>query len=177
MENKISIEQVLDNNENNLVYKSKPSVLVSILLIVAGILLIAINKIVATSPGSMLPSLFIVAGIILLIWGIIYIFFTKSKYKLTQNKKVIKFSEVLFDIKERDRLINSINEGNMQELEKLKTARIDTLKLRIAATEDGSFCYTQVATYVPYEFININDVHKHSLEEAKGILNLLKNNK
>jgi hypothetical protein len=178
MENNIlSIEEVFDYSNNNLVYKSKPSVLLSILLIIAGILFIVFNGQVTKSPESIIPALFIIIGILLLVWGIIYTFFSKTKYKLTQNKKNISFSEMLFDIKEREQLIRIINEGKLRELEKLKPTVIDTLKLRIASTSDGSFCYTQIITYVPYEFVNLNEAHQHSQEEANIILNMQKKQK
>lgn len=177
MENNISIEDIFDNKEKDVVYKSKPSVMLSVILIVTGILFIATNGLVTTSPGSMIPMLFISIGIIFLAWGITYAFFSKTKYKLTRDKKSIAFSEIFYDVKERDKLIRIIDKGDIRELEKLKTATIDTLKLRIAATSDGNFCYTQVATYVPYEFVNINEAHKHSPEEAGIILNIQKKQK
>ncbi|MDR0395548.1 MAG: DUF308 domain-containing protein [Tannerella sp.] len=175
MENKLlSIEEVFDHSDNNLVYKTKPSVLLSALLIIAGILFIVFNGQITKSPESMLPTLFIIIGILFLAWGIIYTFFSKTKYKLTQGQQNISFSEILFDIKERERLLRIIDEGNLQELEKLKPAVIDTLKLRIASTPDGSFCYTQAVTYVPYEFVIINEAHQHTQEEANILLNMQK---
>jgi hypothetical protein len=175
MENKLlSIEEIFDHSDNNLVHKAKPSVLVSALLIIAGILFIAFNGQITKAPASMLPTLFIIIGILFLAWGVIYTFFRKTKYKLIQGQKNISFSEILFDIKEREHLLRIINEGDLLELEKLKPAVIDTLKLRIASTSDGSFCYTQVLTYVPYEFVNLNEAHPHSQEEANILLDIQK---
>ncbi len=175
MENKTSIEQVLDNMDNNIVYKSRPTIALSVVLILLGILLIAINGKLVDSPNSIISPLLIVIGIILLAWGIVSIFFRKTKYKLAQNKQNISFSELLFDIKERDRLIRILNEGNVNELKKLKSSVSDALKLRVAATRDGNFCYTQVVTYIPFEFINANEAREHSAEEAKIILEIIKN--
>jgi hypothetical protein len=175
MENNIiSIEEAFDRMEGRTVRKSKPSVALSVLLIAAGILLTVLNGQVAKSPGSVIPTLFILCGIIFLACGVSYAFFRKTKYKFTGDGKNISFSEMLFDIRERERLVRILDEGNMQELGKLKPATVDTLKLRIAATPDGSFCYTQVMTYVPYEFVNVNEARKHSREEAGLILNLQK---
>jgi hypothetical protein len=170
--NLLSIEEVFDHSGNNLVYKTKPSVLLSALLIIAGILFIALNGQITKSPESILPALFITMGILILVWGTIYTFFSKTKYKLTQNQKNISFSEIFFDIKERERLLGIMNRGDVRELEKLNPAVIDTLKLRIASTSDGNFCYTQVVTYVPYEFVNLNEAHSHSQEEANILLNM-----
>jgi hypothetical protein len=49
---------------------------------------------------------------------------------------------------------------------------IDALKLRVASTATGSFCYSQVVAYVPYEFINASKARKHTPEEAQIVLSL-----
>ncbi|MDR1116109.1 MAG: hypothetical protein LBL33_08210 [Tannerella sp.] len=176
MENNLSIEHIFNSKENNEVHKSKPSVVLSILLIASGIVLVAVNGVIPASDGT-ISTLFILAGISLLIWGIIYAFFKKISYKLSRNKEKITFQEIYFDVKERDKLISIISNGNVNELEKLKKAGIDALKLRVATIPDGSFCYSQVVSYVPYEFINANEARKHTLEEAQILLNMLKKQK
>jgi hypothetical protein len=176
MENSLSIEQIFDSIDNDEVYKSRPSIVLSILLIASGILLIAVNGIVSTT-GDTASILIILAGVGLLIWGITYAFFKKTSYKLSRTKENIIFQELYFDAKERDRLIGIINSGSIGELEKLKPAGIDALKLRVAATQDGSICYSQVVSYVPYEFVNANEAYRHSSEESQIIMNLLKKRK
>ncbi len=175
MESKSSIEQVLENKDKTLVYKTKPSLVFSIVLIVLGVLFVAFNNKFSDSPGSIIPPLFTVIGLGLLGWGIVSIFVRKTRYKLVQNKKDIFFYDIFFDIKERDRLINIIRDRNITDLKNLKTSGIDSLKLRVAATSDGSFCYSQVLNYVPYEYINMNDACHHTPEEAKIILEIRKN--
>lgn len=175
--NKASIEQVLDNMDNNVVYKAKPSIVLSIVLIILGILFIVLNGKVTDAANSIISPLFITIGIVLLAWGVASIFFRKTKYKLAKNKQTVSFSELLFDVKERDKLIRVLNEGNVRELSKMKTSVNDALKLRVASTPDGSLCYTQVVTYIPFEFVNASEAHKHSQEEAKVILEMLKNKK
>jgi hypothetical protein len=176
MENNKSIEQVLDSMENSEIYKSKPSTVSSILIFAAGIVLIAVNGII---PGmnSMIPTLFILAGAGFLIWGIVYAFFRKTGYRLIRTKENITVRELYFDAKERNRLLGIINSGNVQDLEMLKKADIDALKLRVAATQDGNFCYSQVVAYVPYEFVNANEPYRHSPEEAQMLLTMLKKQK
>jgi hypothetical protein len=175
MENKSSIEQIFDSKDNTLVYKTKPSIVFSVVLIVLGILFVAFNNKLSDSPGSIIPPLFTVIGLGLLGWGIVSIFIRKTKYKLVQNKKEIFFYDIFFDIKERDRLINIMKDRNIPELKSLKTSGIDSLKLRVAATSDSSFCRSQVLNYVPYEYINMNEVCQHTPEEAKIILEIRKN--
>jgi hypothetical protein len=175
MENKLlSIEELFDHPNNNAVCKVKPSARVSALLMIAGILFIVFNGQVTKAPASMLPVLFILTGIFFLAWGIIYTFFRKTKYKSTQDQKNISFSEMRFDIKERERLLRILSAGDLRELEHLKPAVMDTLKLRIASTSDGSFCYTQALAYVPYEFVCLNEARSHSQKEANILLDIQK---
>ncbi|MDR1524389.1 MAG: hypothetical protein LBS79_03890 [Tannerella sp.] len=176
MENNLSIEQVFDSQDNNEIHKAKPSFVLTAILIATGLVLITVNGMIPASDGT-ISTLFILTGIGLLIWGIIYAFFKKTGYKLSRNKERITFQEIYFDVKERDRLINILNSDSVNELEKLKPANIDALKLRVATTPDGSFCYSQVVSYVPYEFINANEARKHTPEEIRIILDLLKKRK
>jgi hypothetical protein len=175
MENIITIEQFLDNTDPSVVYKSKKSPLLSILLIIAGLILLIANKQFGSSPDSILPPLFTITGLGLTGWGATLIFLRKSKYILTQNKKDIRFYDILFDIKERERLLQIMKNGTIQELKELKQTELDTLKLRIASTSDGQFCYSQVLHYVPYEFVCQNEVCKHTPEEAQVIMEVRKN--
>ncbi|NDV47710.1 hypothetical protein D0T49_11695 [Paludibacter sp. 221] len=177
METRESIEQVLDNLGDNVVYKSKPSIVLSIVLIILGIGLIFLSWQISNAPNSIISPLLIVGGIILLAWGVVSVFFRKTQYKATGNKQKISFSELFFDIKERDRLVRLVSEGNVQDLSKLKTSVSDALKLRVAATPDGNICYTQVVTYVPFEFVNATDARRNTPEEAKKIKELVKTKK
>ena len=177
METIKSIEETFDNMSNDVIFKSKPSIVLGIILMVSGVLCILLNSIVANATLPTASPMLIALGCFLLIAGLYYAFFNKAKYKCSQTKQTVFFQELLFDTKDRERLLSIIADKNVQELEKLKQVAIDSLKLRIAATSDGSVCYSQAVTYVPYEFININAVCKHSQEEANTILNLLKKKK
>jgi hypothetical protein len=176
MGNYLSLEQVFDRQDDNEIYKSKPSVVVTTLLFTAGVIFVALNGIIPAF-GETLSTLFVLTGAGLLIWGVVYAFFKKTSYKLIRNNERVTFREIYFDVKERDRLIHILSDGNVNELEKLKPATIDALKLRVAATPDGNFCYTQVISYVPYEFTNANEARKHSPEEARIILDMLNKRK
>lgn len=175
IETKPSIEQVLDNLDHNTVYKTKPSIVLSLVLIVLGIAAIMLNgQMPGASEGGLLSPLAIVVGILLLTWGIVAIFIRKTKYIYAPGKQPIVFHELLFDLKERDRLVRLMNEGNVDELKKLKSSANDALKLRVASTPDGSLCYSQVVAYIPFEFVNANEARKHSPEEARTLLEMVK---
>ncbi len=178
MENKISIEQVLDNSENNIVYKKKQPITYSIILIILGIIpfVLILSKNLSEDSGVLTPLLFIL-GVALLVWGIISIFFRKTHYVFRENNQKISFSELLFDIKERDKLIRLISERNLQAIKDLKSSGHDALKLRIALTNDGKACYSQVVTYIPFEFVNANEVQTHSPEEAEIMKEIIKEKK
>lgn len=178
IETKPTIEQVLDNLDHNTVYKTKPSIVLSLVLIVLGIAFIMLNgQMPGAAEGGLLSPLAIVVGILLLAWGIVAIFIRKTKYVYAPAKQAITFHELFFDLKERDRLVRIMNEGNVDELKKLKPAVNDALKLRVASTPDGSLCYSQVVAYIPFEFVNANDAKKHTPEEARKLLDMAKERK
>lgn len=165
MENRESIEQIFDKTEN--IYKAKKSIFLSIIFIIAGVALLIISP--KLSETGILSPLSMVAGIVFLAWGVITIFFRKTYYISAHNKQKVSFSEILFDVKERERLIRLVNENNFSELKHLERSVNDALKLRVATTPDGNVCCTQVITYVPFEFVTANDVRSHSVEEARII--------
>ena len=88
IETKPSIEQVLDNLDHNTVYKTKPSIVLSLVLIVLGIAAIMLNgQMPGASEGGLLSPLAIVVGILLLTWGIVAIFIRKTKYIYAPGKQ------------------------------------------------------------------------------------------
>jgi len=101
-------------------------------------------------------------------------FFGGSSYRLLQNNQKIKFYEILFERKEQEKLVALLKEGKVEEITNLKRSHIDSLKLRIAATPDGSFCCTQIVVFVPYEFINYTEVRLHTQSEAQTLLKAVK---
>jgi len=177
METIKSIEETFDNMPNDIIFKSKPSKVIGIIWMATGVLCLLLNSIIANATLPAVSPALIAIGCLVLIYGIYFTFFNKTKFKSGQSKQTVTFQELFFDTKDRERLLAIIAEKRIQELEKLKQVSIDSLKLRIAATSDGSLCYSQVVTYVPYEFININEACQHSQEEAQTLLNLLKNKK
>lgn len=170
METRESIEQILDKSGN--IKKAKKSIVLSVILIVAGIASIYASQ--AVTESGILSPLCMVAGIIFLGWGIVSIFFRKTYYISTENKQKVSFYDILFDIKERDRLIRLVDEDNIKEVKKLKPAAQDALRLRVGMTPDGNVCFSQVITYIPFEFVNANDVHSHTADDAKTIKEIIK---
>ncbi|MDR3252565.1 MAG: hypothetical protein LBT35_03270 [Tannerella sp.] len=100
--------------------------------------------------------------------------FGSIKYRLLQNNQTIKFYEILFERKEQEKLVALLKEGRVEDVAALKRTHIDSLKLRIAATADGSFCCSQVVVFVPYEFINYTEVRLHTPSEAQTLLKAVK---
>lgn len=176
METNISIEQLFDS-ENSSIVKTKSSMALSILLIVLGIISFVISSQTTEMVNSIIPPLFIIMGIIFTAWGVLSLLFRKTLYKSADSKEKIKFDELLFDVKERDRLVRITTNGNMEELKNLKSATGDALKLRVAMAPSGDVCYTQVVTYVPFEFVNATEPYKKSKSDAQVINNLLKDKK
>ncbi len=178
MEKKESIEQILDQMDQHTIRKSKTSPVLSAVLIVIGIAFIMLNgKMPGASEGGILSPLSIVVGVLLLVWGVVSIFTRKMRYVFVPGKQAIVFRELFFDIKERDRLVRVMAEGKIDEVQKLKPAVNDALKLRIASTSDGNFCYSQIVAYIPFEFVNVNEALRHTPEETLKLLALAKERK
>lgn len=175
MEKSASIEQILDNTNNSIIIKSKKSIVPGLVMSALGICTLIINSQIDTDPGSILPPLFLVTGITLFIWGIVSLFHRKPVYKSASDGKRISFYEIAFDRQEQKELLRLLAARDIKAVSRLKRSDSGGLKLRIAATPEGSICYTQAIAYIPHEYRNISEVYKHTPEEAKIIMALKEN--
>jgi hypothetical protein len=68
-------------------------------------------------------------------------------------------------MKEEDKLVRLLENGNLAEIRNLNSSSVSGLKLRILATPDGRLCFSQVVAFSTNEYINVTVVRKHSLAE------------
>lgn len=174
MEKTASIEQVLDNTDKTIIVKKGKSVIPGIILILAGICLIIIMTQAEVPSRDLILPLLMVAGAGLVIWGIVAIFCSKPTYRSAGDGKRLYISEAAFDVKEQKELLRILAEEDFHNLDDLTRSYVNGLKLRVAATKDGSLCYTQATSYIPHEYVNICEVRSHGPEEAKLILAVVK---
>ena len=177
MEKNETIEQVIDNLDKNIVYKTKNSVLTGILLVVAGIASLISYSVFEWGAKDVASQFLFILGFICLITGILKIFIRKSYYVSAQNQMKIKLSEIYFHTKEHDNLIKLVETGNYSGLKQLKAAIVDGLKLRVMATKDGQICFTQAIAYVGNEYVSITPAQKLTVQEYQILTELMRSGK
>lgn len=177
MENNESIEHVLENMGENLVYKTKSPAYLSILLIVAGVISFVVYASTEWEETNTLPHLLFMAGFFGIISGVLLFFFRKSYFVATKNNQKIKSHEVYFQTNERDRLVKLIENGNLNVLKELKPSVSNGLILRVMSCKDGAICLSQVIAYEIHDRINVNAVRKHAIEEAIFFADYFRENK
>lgn len=177
MEKNESIEHVLENMDENIVYKTKSPAYKSLLLIVAGVISFAVYTSNEWKPTDAFPHFLFMAGSCSIICGVLLFFFRKSYFVAADNHQKIKNNEVYFHVNERNRLVKLIENGNLKELRELKTAVSEGLRLRIVATKDGQICLSQVVAYEINDRINVTAVRKHSIDEAHFFADYFRENK
>ena len=165
MENIESIEQVLENLDNNIVYKKKDSVIRGIMFMLSGIvLLIAYISFEWEKNNLFANSLFIVGSVCFIV-GIVGFFIRKSRYVSAQNQQKMKSFDIYFHVNERDKLIRLLGSENLSEIKQLKPSIVDGLKLRIMGTKDGLISYSQVVAYISNEYVQVTTPVKHTPED------------
>lgn len=165
MEKNESIEQVLDNLDKKIVYKTKDSMLLGFLLSLAGIASYVIYSSFEWESDNVFAHILFVLGSILIILGMIKIFFRKGRYISADTHKKIRSFELYFNMKEQDKLIRLMDSGNLAEIRNLNPSNVSGLKLRILATSDGRLCFSQVVAFSTNEYINVTATRKHSPAE------------
>jgi len=174
MDTNLTIEESFDSLYKNEIVKSKQSPLVGTLLIVVGLILVLVSVSIKSLEGTSMLYLLIMIGSIFAIVGIFVLLFRKTYYISVQTRKKLKPYEIYFDPKERDKLVRIMQNKNLNELKSLKLAIQDGLKLRVFTTPDGEACFSQVVTFIPYEYVNVTPVMKHTPEEAKILIETFK---
>jgi len=166
MENKNSIEHVLENMDKNVVYKTKSSVIKSLSFIGAGLISFAIYTLMEMNPTDVFPHFLFITGTVSIICGIFMFFLRKNHFVSAANHQQLKRTEFYFHVNEREKLVRLLESRNIKEIKTLKPSVSDGLKLRVMATKDGRLCLSQVIAYTTNEYENITDVQYHSNEEA-----------
>lgn len=173
MENYNSIEQIFENLDKSIVFKTKSSIIPGIIILATGILLTILPNIVSLSTNSIIPSLIFMIGIIMTILGIFKAIFRKKYFSATSNNEKLKSFDLNFEATEKENLIRMCNNGKISNIHTLKRATSNGLRLHFMSTEDMSICFSQVIGYVPFEDVAFTEPVRHSLHEAEYLKKLL----
>lgn len=153
--------------DNNIVYKTKSSYVLAILLIIAGIGFFSLNSFFQWSSNSIYPALFIMLGSTSFVIGIVRFFMRKTYFISAENHQKLKPREIYFHVNESNKLLRLVNSGNYEEINLLKRSVSSGLKLRIMSTKDGRICFSQIISYMQLEHAKVNEPVQHSVEEAQ----------
>lgn len=173
MENYNSIEQVLENLDKNIVFKTKSSILPGIIILATGIVLTILPNIVSLSTNSIIPSFIFISGITITILGIFKAFFRKKYFVATSNNQKLKSYDLNFEAIEKENLIRMCNNGKISNIHTLKRATSNGLRLHFMCTEDMSICFSQVIGYVPFDDVAFTEPIRQTLHEAEYLKKLL----
>ena len=165
MEKNNSIEQVLDNLDKNIVYKTKNSAWLGFLYMIPGIASMVIYSSFEWDPNNFFAQILFITGAVFLIIGILKCFLRKSKYVSADSHAKIHTFMIYFKRSEKDKLIRLLETGNLSELPTLQSSIVDGLKLRVMATKDGRICYSQVVAFDINEYVNATEVVKNSMSD------------
>ena len=177
MEKNESIEQVFDNLDKNIVYKTKNSVLTGILLVIMGIALLIFYGSNEFGTENIFSQFLFVMGMIFFVVGLIKFFIRKSYYISAVNHKKIQSFEIYFNLTEREKLVKILESKNYTELKQLTPSVIDGLKLRFMATKDGQFCFGQAIAFISYEYVHLTVPQELLVPEYQILDELIKSRK
>jgi len=177
MEKNESIDQVFDNLDKNIVYKTKNSVLTGIVLILVGIASLIIYSTNEFGSENVASQFIFVLGMIFFVLGIVKFFNRKSYYVAAENHKKILPYELYFNLTEREKLVRILESKNYSELKQLIPSVIDGLKLRVMTTKDGQICFVQAIAFISYEYVHVTPAQKLSVAEYLLLDKLIKSRK
>ena len=172
METNQSLEQVLESM-NLLVYKKKKSIFKSLIYFLLGIVFLSLNSSFPTKINSIIPSLLFISGFIFFVLGMFIFFFRKKSFYAIENNQELKSYQIYFDLQELNKLIHSIENGNLKELKTLKPSTKHALKLNVMVTRDARLCFSQIVSFVSNEYVNMTPVKHHTAAEAQELLEIV----
>lgn len=174
MENILSIEKALECDSFEIIKRKKAPITSSLLIFSAGLIFFILNSVLTFNANSSIPPFLMITGLLLLLGGVLAFVFRKNQYFSLPNMQIMTYNESLFDLSERNKLVNIMTSKKYSELKSLKKSSQDSLKLRYYATKDGSLCVSQVIAYVNNEFANQNAVQLHEANDAAKFLAAIK---
>jgi len=177
METNESIEQVFDNLDKNIVYKTKNSVFIGILLVLVGIASLIFYATNEFGSENITSQFVFVMGMILFVLGIVKFFNRKSYYVSAESHKKIQSDQLYFNLTEREKLVRFLQSKNYSELSQLAPSITDSLKLRVMATKDGQICFVQAIAFISYEYVFVTPPQKLSAPEYQILEELIKSRK
>jgi hypothetical protein len=162
MENNESIDQVIENLDKKIVFKTKSSVLLGSVLFLTGVASLILYGTYDWGLNNLFSQILFVFGLVSILTGLVKFFFRSDYYVSTENKMKIECFEIFFKITEHDKLVRLLESGNITGLKQLNLSATDGLKLLIKATKDGQFCYSQAMAFITNEHVTITQVYKNN---------------
>jgi uncharacterized membrane protein YidH (DUF202 family) len=168
LENHLSIEEKIANDNERIICKKSFSSM-SLIASTLGIclLVLTLTDIIPSGTISLVTGSI---AIFLIIFGAIKLLAKETKFLEQTTKAELKKSTIYFDNDEMDKVIQLYKNKNFEELSQLKRVKDSRIVMYSYGTEEGSLYYTQLMKYVPYEFIDVQEMGIHTSKEEISAL-------
>lgn len=177
--NVVTIEDIIVNDSER-VERKKKAPIVGIALFVVGAALIGLATIDAIPAGMTSMCVFSI-GLVLFITGLVktcstnYIYFDKQS-----QTQLVKY-DLYFDNSELSKLENNYKSRNFKAIGGMKQGDQSGTVLHLYGTKEGNLFYSMLMKFVPYQYVPVCDMVKHTEEtEIASIIemiNMYTNNK
>lgn len=167
MENYITIEQLLDNMDKNIVYKTKTSKWIGLSFLILGTVFFSTLSVNDWSSVSIIPPLLLVLGMSSSVFGLLKLFFRNDYFVAASNHQKLKSFDIYFDAGESNKLVQFCSNGKITEIHLLNRRSFNGgLKLRVLSTKDLGLCFSQVIGYEQSQNITLSIPIQHTRAEA-----------
>ncbi len=176
MENFGSIEDKIQQIENEKIIKVKSNPLNAIILLIAGIIAIILGVIIIHNETLKLSV--VLLGVVIAIVGLIYLLTKTGKnsfdYVYEPTGKKLKKYKVYLDVNDAKKIFSCINNNNFAGLKNIKKTMDSGHLMDVRGTDDGSVFLFQVLEYIPHDFVPSSPVIVLHGEDAKQMLDFVK---
>lgn len=168
LENHLTIEEKIANDNERIICKKSFSSM-SLIASTLGIclLVLTLTDIIPSGTISLVTGSI---AIFLIIFGAIKLLAKETKFLEKSTNSELKKSTIYFDNDEMNKVIQLYKNKNFEELSKLKRVENSGIVMYSYGTEEGSLYYTQLMKYVPYEFIDVQEMGIHTSKEEISAL-------
>ncbi len=174
MERNISINHNLETMDRSIVKKYLQLPFKSYLLVILGIVVLYFSYRQGRTHKDLFESVEIIAGIGLILWGFLLGVDEKYYFKHIKSKTKICFHEIFFERKDFQKLTKILESGNFEELNSLQKTSGYHVKLRIAYSEDKSFCMVQGIKYIPFEYAELTTAKQLDEFQTEKLFEIIK---
>ncbi|MEG0498866.1 MAG: hypothetical protein RSB29_00755 [Alistipes sp.] len=146
----------------NVIIRHRKSVVVPVLVLLAGAAMLVLNHVFATEMSNNLRSSLMFMGALIAIFGLVMtlvrLFGNSSEPYHRPSKCALQYEELYFDHKLWRDVVESVNSGDVTRLRSMAHSQVPAVAVAMYTTPNGAFAAVQAFEYAELEYRPLSEL-------------------